>query len=942
MLNLGTSRAAVLALGLFSVASLWPMATRAGDAHIEGLSSGSARPGTSVTIVGHGFDATPGAVVVTGLRVAPAAWSDTSITLVLPEDGASGFVAVRTAGGLLSNKVPFTVDRPLPAGQFAPHGLALEDTGLLGSAFLAETDGAFLYGVCGFETLSTHELRDSQPHALRSRIYLNQRVGDIRLHGGYLFCAGDHGLLVYRCSDLQANAPVVVAAVAGGSYLAVDVRSDPQGALAGALVGLCEHLPRAGTNTLRVVFYQFAGEALTRLGTFARTVGPDERQHAIALDPLNRKAYVSGWESLIGTNKYILELSTTNLAAPTLQHREKTGVVLAGDMDALGNVLWAGVTTTAATTELFRAYALNGGTAHLSLSRVVNGGFSLGRVARVKVVDSQVTVGCSWYGNRPDIFLLTTFGSTTTPSAWRNSLDWAFDVTGFARPSGTNAGKVIVADEWGGFLTLDYQVTPKFGLTHRPDYQWVVGAAMTEGLHLTADRIYVAGRGAGPWSADRFDLANSSKWKRVEFDWAQAEPQPHPISAVCTRDDPRGRLIAALGHDKAMNWGTKVLALLYRETATNIELLAVSEELDPPGLGSRGVSAVWPEPDLVFMTTGSDGFRACVVNPDAPSITFHRDCRESGFDTNTFNTANMAQCMKHFTDGANRYLIVGSVPGLLVSAPTLHVYALSYPQGIPDRLHADAAINVVQTAALKCLAFKAVYNLDVRPSGLLALATSQGLAVLHPAWIAALNELTDFQAWNKIRVPVDAFSPWHDAAWPAAVSDVSFADDGALYAVKAPSGVWRIAVELDAANHTHRSLATAFYPGVETGMDYTTMLHGWANPDIVTLHHPYGVIADGPTAYVTGWSGKVQRLTWQPDSGVHLTTLSRSASRIDLAFTSPFGARTYRVETTTDLNGSPWTTISGAVIRPTGDGAFAAQCPPSAAARQFYRIGVRQ
>jgi hypothetical protein len=563
-------------------------------------------------------------------------------------------------------------------------------------------------------------------------------------------------------------------------------------------------------------------------------------------------------------------------------------------------------------------------------------------VARVKVVDRQVTVGTSWYGNRPDIFLLNTAGSATTVAASRNSLDWAFDVTAFARPSGANAGKVIVADEWGGFLTLDYQVSPQLSLTHSTNYQWVVGAAMTEGLHLTADRIYIAGRGAGPWSADRWNLADESRWRRVEFDWSQPEPQPHPISAVCTRDDPpNGRLIAALGHEKAMNWGTKVLALLYRETATNLALLAASEELDPPGLGSRGVSAVWPERDVVFMTTGSDGFRAWVVDPGAPSIALHRACRESGFDTNTFSTANLAQCMKYLADGTNGLVLIGSVPGLLVSAPTLHVYALRYPDGPPDRHDPDRPISVVKMAALKCLAFKTVYNLDVRPSGLVALATSQGLALLHHSWIPALNELTDFQAWNKIRVPVETFSPWHDSAWPAAVSDVSFVDDGTLYAVKAPQGVWRIAMELDPANHTHRSLATGFYPGVECGMDYTSMLHGWVNPDLVTLHHPYGVVADGPSAYVTGWSGKVQRLTWLPNSGVRLDRLSKSAGMIDIAFTSPFGSRAHQVEATSTLSPAHWSLRPEAEFRHSGSSAFTARLPLPGGSTQFYRIRVQ-
>lgn len=939
MLHPRSHRAIWVSLGLVAWVCLPSVVSWAQAPRIDSVSRHSASPGTTVFVYGGGFGATRGVVQLTGLRVLPAAWSDTFIRFVLPADCASGVLVVRTAKDEFSDPVPFTVERPLPAGQFLPCGFALADTGLPGAAFLAETDGAFLYGVSGFETLAVHEFHEDRPHSLRSRLYLNQRVGDLRLHGGYLFCAGDHGLLVYRCADLQANEPAIVAAVAGGSYLAVDVGPDPMGQLTGTLVALAEHMPRAGTNNLRVVFYQFADERLTRLGTFTRTVGAEERQHAIALDPRNRKAYVSGWESLTGTNRYLLELNTADLSQPVLNHREPTGNVLASDLDARGPILWCGVSLTG--TELFRSYTLAAGTTPLALSRTITGRYSLGRLTRVKVLDDHITVGSAWYGERPDIFVLTTFGSSPAPAATHNSLDWAFDVTGYAQRTTTRDGRLFVADEWGGFLTLDYRTTPSIALSHPPDYQWVVGAAMTEGLHLTADRVYVAGRGAGPWSADRFDLADPSQWRHVPFDWTQPEPQPHPISAVCTRDDPsHGRLIAALGHEKAMAWGTKILALLYRETTTNLHLLATSEAFDPPGLGSRGVSAVWPEPDLVYLTTGSDGFRACVVNPDGPSITFHRDCRQSGFDTNTFGTANQALCLKHFTEGTNRKLFIGSVPGLLVNAPTFHVYHLEYPQGPPDRNRPDAPIRATKAASLKCLAYKTVNNLDVRPSGLLALATSQGLAVLHPSWMDTLNQLLDFQAWNKIRVPLETFAPWHDPAWPAAVGDVGFADDTTLYVVKPVYGVWRIVLELDPANQSHRSLATAFYPGVECGMDYTTLFHGWANPHIVTLHHPYGLAADGPAVYVTGWSGKVQRLAWQPESGPRIVSVNPGATRTDLGFTSPFGSRTYRVETTTQLEGGPWTTVSGAVIQQTGDGVYSAQCPETGASRQFYRIQV--
>ncbi|MDH7503161.1 MAG: hypothetical protein QHJ82_10705 [Verrucomicrobiota bacterium] len=665
---------------------------------IEDVSPTNAPPSAEVRIVGRGFGVRPGGVVLSGLRVGPHKWTDSEITFKVPADAASGSLVVRSSAGERSAPVPFVVDRALPPGQVAPYGFVLERTGLPGAAFLVETDGQCLYGVSGFKALCVYEIKGAGPHERRGRFYLNQRVAKLRVRGGYLFVAGDHGLLIYRCADLRAGKTSPVAAIAGGSYIGVDARPDPVGRFGGLLVGLCEHTPLWGTTTLRVVFYQFVDDELICLGTFGREAASDERQHSMALDPLNRKAYVSGYLSVTGADKYILELDTSAIDRPRLNHREETGAVLACDIDVCGNVLWTGVA--AAGNQLFRVYELREGTNHLSLSRTIYGGISLGRVSCVKVIDERVTAGCSWYGERPDIFLLDTLGAKTLPSATYNSLDWAFGITGFLPAGSTNSGKVIVADEWGGFITLDFQLAPKFAFSRQPDYQWVVSAAMTENISLAEDRIYVAGRGAGPWSASRTNVADESNWRHVEFDWSLDKPQPNPVSAVCTRRDPEaGMLITALGHEKAMAWGEKVIGLLYRETETNILLLAESEVIDPPGGGSSGVSAVWPVADLVYMLTGTDGFRAYVVDPRAPSITLHRDCRASGFATNIYSTSMKTRCMKYHADAGKRRLIITSWPGLLGSDPTLNIFRLEYPDGPPDRRNPDAPIQVTHEIA---------------------------------------------------------------------------------------------------------------------------------------------------------------------------------------------------------------------------------------------------
>ena len=285
----------------------WSGAWLHGAPVIDACSPASGPDGTLATVTGRGFGAEPGSVAVGGRRITPRFWSDARITFTVPEDAVTGGVRVRDASGARSAAVSFAVNRTLPAGQIAPYGLVIEETGLLGSAFLVETDGTCLYGICGFETLDTYELHATRAHALRSRVVLNRRVADLRVRGGYLFCVGDHGLVVFRCADLRAGTPTVVAALAGGSCLSVDARTDPAGEVDGLLVALSEHAPRWGTNTLRVAFYRFAEEEFTLLGTFKREVGPDERQFAVALDPTNRKAYVSGWGSARGRSHILTD-----------------------------------------------------------------------------------------------------------------------------------------------------------------------------------------------------------------------------------------------------------------------------------------------------------------------------------------------------------------------------------------------------------------------------------------------------------------------------------------------------------------------------------------------------------------------------------------------------------------------------------------------------------
>ena len=840
---------------------------------INYLSIDSASPGDSVTVYGNGFGDSSGYVVLTGLHIEATSWSDTEIIFDVPRNSASGYIYIRDSEDNKSNSVNFTVKRDLLDGQLEPYGLNIEETGLFGSAFLVETDGAYLYGITGFETLCTYKIFENIPYELCSRITLPQRAGDLKLYNGYLFCPGDHGLFIYRCSDLQQGSTDPIASIAGGSYLTLDIKEKTGQPIDGTMLALCEYLPTADPQVLHVPLYKFESEELTLLGTFSRTVLSTERQHALAIDPLSPKVYVSGFETLNDDNAYILEISISDLSAPFLNHREETGEMLAFDMDAKKDLLWAGVLLTG--TEIFRTYTLKSGIEHLALNQIIEGGFGFGQATRVKIIDDNITVGSRWLGARPDVFLLDTFNSGTSPLASADSLDWAFDVTGYAKQTGEYDGKIIVADEWGGFLTYEYTHNVNESITHKQDYQWTPSSAMIENLYLTDNRVYAANRGAGIWSADRFDVSDESLWKHSEWDWTLQEPQPHPISALCVREDTvYGTLIAARGNDKAFAWGDKIYGILYQETSTGIQKLAISEEIDPSGgflSGSPGFCVLWPETDLVYMATGTDGFRAFIVNPEEPGISLHKDCLLEGFGINTFAANKSVSDLYYYKTGSEQKIIIGSTVSPFANESSITIIDVTYPDGIPDRDHPDRDIQITLEDDLQCLKGKSITYFDVSSSGMIAAASNYGLAVFHISWISELNKMSNTQAWDLIKIPEDACVPWWDDSWSASYNDVSFGDEKTIYAVKTPQGkksggVWCLDIEIDEDELTHNSVAKGYYPGVQCGMDYTYLLPGWGNSDITTIHHPYGLVADGDTVYVTGWSGKIDRLTFNVDN----------------------------------------------------------------------------
>jgi putative Ig domain-containing protein/IPT/TIG domain-containing protein/VCBS repeat protein/fibronectin type III domain protein len=98
-------------------------------------------PGAAVTLTGTNFGATPGASTVTfnGTAALPSAWSDTSIVVSVPAGATSGNIIV-TVSGLVSNGLPFGVNRP-PALVAIANLTSEENTTVLLSVSVTDPDG---------------------------------------------------------------------------------------------------------------------------------------------------------------------------------------------------------------------------------------------------------------------------------------------------------------------------------------------------------------------------------------------------------------------------------------------------------------------------------------------------------------------------------------------------------------------------------------------------------------------------------------------------------------------------------------------------------------------------------------------------------------------------------------------------------------------------------
>jgi len=892
------SRSNDVSMGLFLV--ILPFACTGCPPEIRCLSTYKAAPSSQVTIAGEYFGSSPGYVVLSGLQITipPLDWSDNMIRFAVPEEGATGPVYVRTYGNKKSNSVgPFTVERPL--GAYEPTAtLALAETGLQGAATLVETDGAFLYAVAGCDTLITYDLGNFPPlapptynydqdYGVKSRIYFPQRLADLKVSEGHLFCVGDFGLRVYNCRDLHTHAaPPITAAVANGAFYAVDIQHKVE-PINGFLVALSEYRPRGGSTSLRVLLYEFLpdkGEMAAR-GEYSH----DEcegypsctraRQFGIAIDPDYPKIYLAGsrknWYEL-APRGHLDEVSIVG-PKPNLTRSQEYGQDwIPWNLETGHNRLWVGFLQLASTGDVaFQAHETREA-AGFSRTITIHTNHGPPRNARLTIVDDAVTAAVD--GNDNHVFGDPQFPfnviamDTEAPcmdddcffyeadANTDESYDWALDVTGF---TGTgNEGKIFVADEWTGVLTFPFAKGPPLSLSSfLSDYHIPTGGWGGQ-VHLAQERVYITGHGA-PWSASRTDVSDASRWRTVPWNW-QAEPpdrpQPNPVSDLCTRRYSDGTYLVGRGHEKAFAWGAVIYGTLYKENDQGlIELLDVADDpINPPYRNTGNSDVLWPEADLAYMTTAADGIRAFIVDPEAPSIALHRKSVPAGLVEKS-STYDRAVCMRWYSDGGSPgRFVVGFDKGqwpLDRGVGGLHLYDVSYPDGAPpDRVHPGWGIEFPARAkkVLSALDGKNVHCLDITERGLIAVSTNEGVAIF------SIDAFDRQPAWDGIRVDT---SHWGEAVGPA-VSDGGFGglsfdrqNPQLLYVLN--DGLWC----LDAADPSY---PMAYYPattGYNASNDYEgDGLTAWGNPDVFTLHQPSSVAADGGSIYVTGWPGKVQRL----------------------------------------------------------------------------------
>jgi len=887
------------------------------------VSPEGATPGERATIRGSGFGETPGAesaVVLSGLRIEADSWGEEQIDFTVPEDGVTGPLYVRISDVDTSDSAHFRVLRSV--GTMEPSGLKLADTGLQGAGTLVEADGAFLYSVTGLDTLTTYDIRQFPPldtgnyevdYHVQSRVYFPQRLADLKVYEGHLYCVGDFGLRIYRCQDLQADeSPLATASVAGGAYYSADARwkGEP---INGLLVALSEYRPQTGSDLLRVPLYRFLPDKgeLEPLGEYSRVEcegSPNcsqERQFDVAIDPDHPKIYLGAsrqiWYELLPRGT-LYEFGIGADLELDITHTQEFGPDrLPWNLEADHSRLWVGFCSTASLDNArFMAYEAWSDPGFSSV-KTIHTNSAIPTIARLNIIDEgAIAVIDGNDGHMWDIpafpfnvGILDTvepcegddcFLTADDPDTGK-SADWALDVGGAPDPPESEYdGTLFVSDEWAGVLLFPYRKNPltffEFpgapmdpGTGDPTQYKFMHDHHIPTGcwagrIHISEDRAYVAARGGGPWSVARADVSDAAQWKWVRWNWSPDstdKPQPNPASSLCTRQYPEGNYIVTRSHSKAFGWGGDIKVILYKETEYGIEKLAESAKINPsPNTGAS--DTIWPEQDLVYVTTATEGVHALVVDPGDrpppgdlpesaprdPGITIHSNVIAAGGITR-------AVCMRWHDPGSE--LLVGFDLG-----GGFYRYDVDYPGDIenpgmpPDRDHPDLPIEISGDTALACLQGKDAVELDITEAGIIAVSTNDGLAIFS---IDAFDEEPQPE-WPQIKVDT---STWSHAWGPGpsvgdgGFGDVSFDRELPEYLYVLNNGLWCLRIDPEQLNDPY---VVGYYPatdGFNASKDYGGVgLKAWGDPDLFTLHQPSSVRADGDTIFVTGWAGKVQKL----------------------------------------------------------------------------------
>lgn len=137
------------------------------------------RPGDTVHVLGTGFGETTGTVTLHDRPVTVTAWSDTDLTITLPEDATTGLIVVTTAAGTASSGRPFAVRRDelfllgqtagvqaLSLGAFSAQGGYPAQTGSAPGRMAYDAGRQRLYGVLeGSKQLAVIDAQTLQPVA---------------------------------------------------------------------------------------------------------------------------------------------------------------------------------------------------------------------------------------------------------------------------------------------------------------------------------------------------------------------------------------------------------------------------------------------------------------------------------------------------------------------------------------------------------------------------------------------------------------------------------------------------------------------------------------------------------------------------------------------------------------------------------------------------------